>query len=104
MPDIIVVRGSGLSQGKDIIDSLLTTVQACQARGMMELDDASGTNPVVCECVYRDGLRLGQIVEVYDPLIASVQYGKITSITHTVSSGESILTRIQLVTPSEFVV
>lgn len=103
MPDIIVIRGDGASQGEDIVDALLTTEQACIARGRTELDDASGLLKVVNECVYRDGTMLGEMVEVFDPLTGNLRRGKITSIEHKIPlTGRA--TKLTFVAQSEFVV
>lgn len=86
MPDIVVIRGAGDSQGPDITDPLLTTDHACMARGIVELDDGSPKVPVRLSVLYRDGLLLGQVVEVSDPLYPTKRYGKITGISHTLFS------------------
>lgn len=103
MYDIIVIRGSGVSQGDDIVDPLLTSTIACMERGRVELDDGSGLHSVEAECVYRDGLMLAEIAEMYYPLRGSVGYGKITSITHNIK-GAKVETTLIVDTPSEFVV
>lgn len=103
MPDILVQRGSASSQGPDVTDPLLTTDQACMARGRAELDSGSGTHPLQVACVYRDGLLLGALSEEYDPLAMRLRYGKITSITHNVTK-EEVVTTIHTQVPSEFVV
>ncbi len=102
MPDIIVKRGAGIRPGADIIDPLLTTVGACLARGQMELDEHhEGLQSVTLEVIYRDGLLLGQIVEVYDEYEHTVYYGKITGISHAFQ--QSVLTTtLKLVRPTDF--
>lgn len=103
MTDLVVVRGSGSSQGEDILDALLSTDAAAMARGRAALDDGSGLHPVPLECVYRDGLVLGQLVELYNPLTLEVHFGKITSITHQYSV-TGVTTSLIVQVPSEFLV
>lgn len=85
MPDIVVLRGGGSRQGEDVIDPLLTTDAACLERGRIELDKGSGLQPLELECVYRDGLLLGDVVEIHDPLHSTTYYGILSHITHSVS-------------------
>lgn len=86
MPDIVVLRGAGLVQGEDIIDPLLSTIHACQSRGVVALDSGSGLAPVKIDCVFREGLLLGQLVEVFNPFSGGLRYGKITSIDLTATA------------------
>lgn len=102
MTDIVVVRGGGTSQGDDIVDSLLTSDASAMARGRIALDEGSGLHPMSVECVYREGLVLGSLVSMYDPLTMQLHYGKITSISHEVQ-GTEITTTLRLQVPSEFV-
>lgn len=102
MPDIIVQRGAGTRQGEDVIDPLLTTVSACLARGQMELDEhTEGLQPVTVSCLYRDGLLLGDVVQIYDEYYGTIWYGKITSIRHKISSAE-LLTDLQVKRSTDF--
>lgn len=103
MPDILVVRGSGLSQGEDIIAPLLSTDTSCLARGRVALDDSSGIHPVTIECIYRSGLLLGDLVELVDPVDDAQVYGKITSIEHSVSQTE-VVTTIVVSVKTEFLI
>jgi hypothetical protein len=82
MPDLVVLRGAGINQGDDIVEPLLTTDHAAMARGTVALDEGSGLAPVSLECWYRDGLRLGQVIQVDDPFSGGSRYGKLVSIVH----------------------
>lgn len=83
MPDIFVMRGEGNSRGPDIVDPLLTTVEACTARGRNELDEqASGLQEVEITIPFRSGLRLGNISQVTDVVSGLVWYGKIVGLSY----------------------
>lgn len=78
MPDLFVQRGSGLLRGDDIVDPLLTTVEACLARGRVELDEqSSGMQEVEKVVQYRPGFRAGQVIQGQDLLTGQIWYGKI---------------------------
>lgn len=105
MPDIFVQRDDGLQRGPDIIDPLLTTVEACIARGRCALDEqAQPSQEVELEIVYRTGLRLGMLVTVSDLLSGRTYYGKITGIGHDATTNNSgaveTVTRITLFRPT----
>lgn len=103
MTDIVVQRGNCDSQGEDVVDSLLSTDHAAMARGRVELDSGESTHPVSLECMYRSGLMVGQVAELYDPFFGGVRYGKITMIQHRVE-GVSVYTTLRVQVPSEFAV
>lgn len=101
MPDLIVQRGSGTSPGEDVVESLLTTDSACLSRGRIELDEGSGLREVHLDCVYRDGVLLGDLVSLYDPLLLAHKSGVVTSITHSIE-GADVVTTLVIKVPSEF--
>lgn len=103
MPDIVVIRGGGTRQGEDVIDPLLTTVSACLARGRIELDAASGLQPIEMECLYRDGLLLGDMVEINDPLHIAPYYGILSRITH-VATPTTLTTQLVVTILSDFTI
>lgn len=100
MVDLVVLRGDGSSQGEDVIDALLTSTNAALSRGRVELDDASGLRSLTKTCVYRDGLLPGDLAELYDVRSGEQTIGKVTSITHDVTTTE-IVTTLKVVVPSE---
>jgi hypothetical protein len=84
MPDVIVIRGMGNSPGPDIVDPLLTTVDACLARGRNELDEqASDLQDVEITIPFRANLRLGQVAQVSSLSSGELWYGKISGIKYT---------------------
>lgn len=101
MPDILVQRGGGVSQGDDVVNPLLTSTVACMVRGRIELDEASGLHPVTLECLFRAGLLLGELVEIADPFAATVRYGRITAITHRIN-GAATVTQLKVSALSDF--
>lgn len=90
MTDIVVQRGAGSSQGTDIVDALVATDDVARERGRVEIDAASGLQPVQISVVYRPGIRRGQLVEVFEPIGQTLHYGKITTIQHQFSGVELI--------------
>lgn len=99
MTDIVVLRGSGANQGQDIIDPLLTSDHAAMARGRVALDEGSGLAPVSFECWYRDGLRLGQVIQVEDPFVGGLRFGKLVGISHN-REGPSLYSTLRVMVPS----
>lgn len=90
MVDLVVVRGSGSRNGRDIVEPLLSTNEVALARGRMELDTYSpGQQPVTLTVVYRPNLRIGQLIEVHDALQGRSYRGKIVGISHRISRSEA---------------
>lgn len=81
--DIRVIRGEGTSPGEDIVEALLTNIDAGLSRGRAELDEGALADEQKLEIILQD-IRLGQLVEVDDSILGH-WHGKVTSITHTVS-------------------
>jgi hypothetical protein len=100
MIDIFVQRYAGDRRGEDIVDPLIGSIPVAIARGRNELDErAQPMMPMELETVYRDGLRLGQLVFVSDSNSGSAWIGKVTGITHHVS-GPEITTTLRLKAPA----
>lgn len=86
--DIFVQRGTGDKPGDAIVDGLIGSIPVAIARGRNALDEhAQIMQTVTRETVYRDGVRLGQTVQVVDSTGLSWA-GKISGITHSARSGE----------------
>ncbi len=99
---IVVRRGDGLHVGESIIDPLIVTIAVALARGRNELDErASGLQGVDLEIPFRQGLRLGQLIEVTETLFGQVWYGKVTGLSHSYSNTEAVTT-VRLVRPTDF--
>lgn len=98
MIDIYVQRYGGDRPGRDIVDELIGSLPVALARGRNELDEhAQYTQVVSLEAVYRDGLRLGQLVYCND-VVRGFWAGKIVGISHSWSDGV-LLTRLQVKRP-----
>lgn len=80
MIDITVIRGSGDSQGEDIVSTLFTSEAVVRQRGRNEIDARQPITPVQLRSVYRPGIRTGQTVRVMDALQGVTWYGKIISL------------------------
>lgn len=81
--DIVVMRGEGTSPGEDIVDILLSDVNAGLSRGRAELDQGALADEQSLDVTLQD-LRLGQLIEVEDSALGYWR-GKATSVTHQVS-------------------
>lgn len=81
--DIVVIRGEGTSPGDDIVDILLSEVNAGLSRGRAELDQGALADEQSLEVALQD-LRLGQLIEVEDSALGYWR-GKATGVTHQVS-------------------
>ncbi|MBI5058975.1 hypothetical protein HZB60_04215 [candidate division KSB1 bacterium] len=79
---IEVARGAGDRPGPDIVDSLLTDMQAGFSRGMAELDDGMGLQTVRLTVVIRPALRPGLLIEVSGALQGSSWRGQIVNVEH----------------------
>ncbi len=95
MPELYVQRGAGLSQGPDIIDPLMSTTLVLIERGRAEIDKASGLQKVYLTCVYRGGVRTGQLAEVADSLQGVTYRGKIVGVAYR-ARGVSVLLEVTL--------
>lgn len=78
--DILCIRGSGDRPGNDIVNPLLSTVEAGLSRGRAELDEGALSDESSLQTVLMD-LRLGQMIEVDDHRLG-LWRGKVTSLSH----------------------
>lgn len=81
--DIVVIRGEGDAPGEDIVEPLLSTVEAALSRGRAELDQGSLADEQQLDVISQD-LRLGQLIIVEDSVLGYWK-GKATAVTHTVN-------------------
>lgn len=87
--NISVYRDSGLIDGVPVVEPLLADSVLLE-RGISEINaNSQQFNQVVASIVYRDGIRLGQIVSVANP--TGNYYGKITGISFELSHGNAQL-------------
>jgi len=95
---IEVYRGDGLRVGPPITESLLSD-EALLQRGIAEMDaHASAFNHIEMEVVFRQGVRLGQLIEVSDPSDAHAYRAKVTGVQISVTQAE-IQMRLNLEQP-----
>jgi len=95
--NIVCIRGDGDSPGEDIVDALLSSVEAGLSRGRAELDQGALADQQDLTVILAD-YRLGTIIEVDDSEIGRWR-GKIIGVSHSASidgegnlSGETKLT------------
>lgn len=85
---IAVARYAGDRRAPPIIDPLIATDAVALNRGRNALDSfAYRPTTVRVTATYRDGLRLGQVVEVRDELQGVAWKGKIIGLSYTNASG-----------------
>lgn len=83
MSSLLVIRYSGSIRGPNVVDPLLSTVEAKLERGRVEMDEHALIPQIVTmEIVHRSGVRNGQLVEVHDALQGGRWRGKIVGVTH----------------------
>ncbi|MBF0371245.1 MAG: hypothetical protein HQL52_17490 [Magnetococcales bacterium] len=90
--EIEVYRGEGATQGEDVVDPLLATLDVMRSRGRAELDAAEALREVEIACICRPELRLGHLVEVHDALMGQSWIGQIVAVTHTIQHLQAVTT------------
>lgn len=85
--DIVCIRGDGLHPGDDLVEPLLSTVEAALSRGRCELDEGALADEQRLETVLMD-LRLGQIIQIDDTALGEWR-GKLTALSHSVQIDDS---------------
>lgn len=83
MVDITCIRGEGHRPGDDIVEPLLSTVEAALHRGRIELDQGELADEQTLDIVLLDR-RLGETLQIEDSMIGTSN-GKIVGLSHTVS-------------------
>lgn len=85
--EIFAVRGDGEKEGDPIVDPLLTSDAVAVSRGRAELDrQYLPTKTYEVDVLYRNDLRLGQLLEVHDLLFNETWYGKLLGIAHKIGT------------------
>ena len=101
MPEAYVQRGEGSRLGPDVIDPLMASPLVLRERGRAEIDAASGLQKVYLTCVYRGGVRAGQLVEVHDSLQGQSYRGKIVGLAYRALGTQVLLDVVLLRKPVE---
>lgn len=96
---ITVVRGLGLKRGPDVFEELCDRADLMVKRGTQELEDTQDIRRVTVRAAYRDGLRNGQMIRVYDETGVPV-IGKLTAVQHEVS-GKAMISVLTLEVPAQ---
>lgn len=81
--DIVAIRGEGDAPGEDIVEPLLSTVEAALSRGQAELDQGALADEQQLDVTLQD-LRLGSLITVEDSALGYWK-GKVTAVVHTVN-------------------
>lgn len=81
--DIVVIRGEGDHPGDDIVEPLLSDVNAALSRGRAELDQGALADEQELEISFQD-VRLGQLIQIADSSLGNWK-GKITAMSHSVT-------------------
>lgn len=99
MTDLVATRGTGLIEGQEIFDTLLSDTQAALRRGAYEMDIQTPTLAVEVESVYLPLVKLGDTVEVFEDRTGKVTRGVVTSVSHVVS-GVVLFTKLSMEVPA----
>ena len=97
--EVVVIRLPGDKEGETIVDPLLATEAVARSRGRAFLDEYSTYKQIeTFEIVYRDGIRLGQLVEIVDGNQGLPWKGKIIGIEHFVAGADDpgLFTKIEI--------
>lgn len=97
--DIIVRRLPADRRGDDIVEPLLSDIDACVARGRNEIDASSMSEDVDIDMVPLPNAYVGALIETHDALYGESWKGKITGISHTAGEGEMPTTTLRIVRP-----
>jgi hypothetical protein len=97
---IAVYRGTGTRDGGEVSESLLgDSLPAALARGRAELDAyAQPRRTVTLDLIFAPALRLGDLVEVDDPVQGLAWRGKVTGIRHR-DDGVSLISTLTVERP-----
>ena len=85
---VIVQRQPAIHPGPDIIEPLLSTPEGAIERGRAEIDKAGATKRVRQTIVYRDGERLGKLIEIRDATQGATWRGVVGGLTISGSGAE----------------
>jgi hypothetical protein len=92
---ITVQRYDAKYPAPDIVEPLLTDIQAAIARGRKELDGGEPLQVVRLTCLYSPVVP-GDLVEIQDTYQGGYYRGKVTSVEHSASEN-SLKTNLELV-------
>lgn len=96
---ITVIRGLGLRRGPDIYEPLVDRADLMVRRGTAEIEDTQDIRRVTVRAAYRDGMRNGQMVRVYDENGVPTM-GKLTAVQHEIS-GKAMISVLTLEVPAQ---
>lgn len=96
---ITAIRGLGLKRAPDVFEELVDRADLMVKRGTQEIEDSQDVRRVSVRAAYRDGLRNGQMIRVYDENGLPVQ-GKLTGIQHEIS-GQAMTCVLVLEVPAQ---
>jgi hypothetical protein len=92
-----VIRGAGDNPREPIIDKLISSIPAAQARGRVEMDLGQGLTPVAQTVPHEDDRAVGDIVKSTDRFNAEQWNGVITGIEYGLqSTGNGVMPVISL--------
>lgn len=97
--DIIAKRLPADKRGDDIVEPLLSDIDACIARGRNEIDAASMSEDVDIGMVPLPAAYVGALIETHDALYGESWKGKITGVSHSAGVDEIPTTTLRIVRP-----
>jgi len=96
--DILVIRGAGDTDGGEVFDPLLSSVEAAVQRGRFEIDSSTPIRSTEVECVYTPTLEIGKVVTVLDITTGQEVRGVVKQFSHVVE-GVAVYTSLSLEVP-----
>jgi len=96
---ITAIRNLGLKRGPDVFEELVDRADLMVIRGSQEIEDTQDSRRVSVRVAYRNSLRNGQLIRVYDENGVPV-HGKLVTIQHEIS-GVALVSVLTLDVPAQ---
>jgi hypothetical protein len=87
--NVTAQRGDGAYPAPDLVDPLITSLEAALSRGRAEMDRGEALQIVRLATVFRAGGSPGQLIEVHNNLQGQAWRGQITGVDHKVDLGRT---------------
>ncbi len=98
MIDLVAIRGVGTSDGGEVFDPLLSSIEAAVQRGRYEIDQSTPMQAIDMTIVYTPTLQVGRVIEALDITTGMAVRGVVKSFTHVVD-GVVVFSSVALEAP-----